>query len=164
MPTLPLLCDPSHIGGRRDLVAPISQMALDLHFDGLMVEVHNDPDNALTDSHQQITPEQFGQMLDKLKQRHDSETAPSELQRLRDHLDVIDQQLLKLLSQRMEISRQIGAIKHQNNMPIFQPQRWEQVLAQQQKAGAALGLDDHFVKEIAEKIHRESLRMQEEIQ
>lgn len=164
MPTLPLLCDPSHIGGRRDLVAPISQMALDLHFDGLMVEVHNDPDNALTDSQQQITPEQFGQMLDKLKQRHDSETAPSELQRLRDHLDVIDQQLLKLLSQRMEISRQIGAIKHQNNMPIFQPQRWEQVLAQQQKAGAALGLDDHFVKEIAEKIHRESLRMQEEIQ
>jgi len=162
MPTLPLICDPSHIGGRRDLIAPLSQMALDLHFDGLMIETHPNPDHALTDSPQQITPEQLTQLLDHLKPRCDSDTAPSELKRLREQLDIIDKQLLKLISQRMEISRQIGVVKHNNNMPIFQPHRWEEVLAHQLADGAAMGLDQHFVKEIAEKIHRESLRMQEE--
>ncbi len=162
LPTLPLLCDPSHIGGRRELVAALSQMAIDLHFDGLMIETHPDPDNALTDSKQQITLDQLTALLDNLKLRHNSNTAPSELQRYREQLDLIDQQLLKLLSQRMKLSQQIGIIKQRNNMPIFQPYRWEEVLQHQLENGVALGLEEHFVKEITEKIHRESLRMQED--
>ena len=162
IPQLPLLCDPSHIGGQRELIAPLSQMALDLHFDGLMIECHPDPDNALTDCQQQITPTELILILDSLKIRSHNEAAPSDLGRLREQLDVIDTQILKLLSQRMKISKDIGAIKHHHNMPIFQPQRWQQVLEHQMKAGKEMGLNEQFIKELTEKIHGESLRQQED--
>lgn len=159
-PDLPLICDPSHIAGNRDLVAPLSQMALDLHFDGLIIECHSDPDNALTDSRQQITPQELTLLLDSLKIRSHDTAGPSDLTRLREQLDVIDTQILKLLSQRMKISKDIGAIKQAHNMPIFQPARWQQVLDNQIAAARTLGLDDQFVKELTEKIHAESLRQQ----
>ncbi len=160
MPELPILCDPSHIGGRRELVASLSQMALDLHYDGLMIECHPDPDNALTDSQQQITPAELATILDSLKLRSLNETGPSDLQRMREQLDVIDAEMLRLLAQRMKISRDIGTIKHAHNMPIFQPHRWKQVLEQQMQAARELGLDEEFVRELTEKIHGESLRLQ----
>lgn len=161
MPNLPLLCDPSHIGGRRDLVAPLSQMALDLHFDGLLIECHPDPDNALTDSAQQITPTELTDLLYNLKVRQYNAIGPSDLQRMREQLDVIDSELLRLLSQRMQLSKDIGRIKHAHNMPLFQPRRWQQVLEHQIETGKQLGLDEQFIKELSEKIHGESLRMQE---
>ncbi|MBP5547688.1 MAG: bifunctional 3-deoxy-7-phosphoheptulonate synthase/chorismate mutase type II [Bacteroidales bacterium] len=162
LPMMPLLCDPSHIGGRRSLVAPISQMALDLHFDGLIIECHPDPANALTDSQQQITPNELINLLDGLKKRTYDEPAPTDLNRLREQLDVIDAEILRLLSQRMQLSKDIGDIKHEYNMPIFQPQRWQQVLERQMAAARTMGLDEQFIKEITEKIHGESLRMQEQ--
>lgn len=161
MPHLPLLCDPSHIGGQRSLVSSLSQMALDLHFDGLMIECHPDPDNALTDAKQQITPEQLFAILDNLNPHSHNETTPGDIQLLREQLDIIDAELLKLLSQRMKISSSIGVIKQKHNLPIFQPQRWQQVLQKQIESGQALGLDGDFVKEITEKIHGESIRLQE---
>ncbi len=161
LPELPLLCDPSHIGGRRELVASLSQMALDLHYDGLMIECHPDPDSALTDSQQQITPAELAAMLDSLKLRSHSETGPGDLRRMREQLDVIDTEMLRLLAQRMKISRDIGAIKRTHNMPIFQPQRWQQVLEHQMQAAREVGLDEEFVRELTEKIHGESLRQQE---
>ena len=161
MPDVPLLCDPSHIGGSADLVASLAQMALDLHFDGLMVECHPNPQSALTDAQQQITPQQLSAMLDSLKIRKHGGIAPSELQRLRDHLDIIDTQILKLLSQRMKLSADIGEIKRSHNMPLFQPERWQEVLERQMKTGVEMGLDSQFVKDITEKIHAESIRVQE---
>ena len=160
MPKLPLLCDPSHIGGRRELVAQLSQMALDLHFDGLMIECHPSPDDALTDSLQQIRPSELTTLLDSLKIRLQG-TTPGEMRRLREELDMIDTQLLELLSRRMKISFAIGNIKRKHNMPIFQPERWQQVLDKQLEKGRSLGLDANFVKELSEKIHGESLRQQE---
>lgn len=160
LPEMPLLCDPSHIGGRRDLVAPLAQMALDLHYDGLIVECHPDPDKALTDSAQQITPDELKVLLDNLKPHTYNETGPSDLQRMREQLDVIDAEILRLLGQRMKISKDIGTIKRAHNMPIFQPHRWQQVLDRQMQAATDIGLDPEFVRELTEKIHSESLRVQ----
>lgn len=160
LPEVPLLCDPSHIGGRRELVAPLSQMALDLHYDGLMIECHPNPDNALTDSAQQITPDELKDLIDNLKPLTYNETGPSDLQRMREQLDVIDAEILRLLSLRMHISKDIGSIKHAHNMPLFQPQRWQQVLERQMNAATKMGLDKDFVRELTEKIHAESLRVQ----
>ncbi|MCR5423956.1 MAG: bifunctional 3-deoxy-7-phosphoheptulonate synthase/chorismate mutase type II [Bacteroidales bacterium] len=160
MPGLPLLCDPSHIGGHRQLVAAIAQRALDLHFDGLMIEVHPHPAEALTDSQQQITPDTLTSLLDNLTIRKDLDTAPAALAMLREELDELDPQLLDLLGRRMRIAQQIGEIKRENNMPIFQPGRWEEVLQRQMDLAASHGLSAEFVKEIMEKIHSESLRQQ----
>ena len=161
IPELPLYCDPSHIGGHREMIASLSQMALDLHFDGLMIECHSNPDDALTDKAQQITPQALTAILDNLKIRQHDATGPSDLQRMREQLDVVDTQILKLLSQRMKISKDIGIIKRRHNMPIFQPQRWQQVLERQMENAKTMGLDEEFVKELTEKIHGESLRVQE---
>lgn len=161
MPEILLICDPSHIGGQRRLIAKLSQMALDLHFDGLMIECHPNPDAALTDSPQQIMPSDLISLLDSLKIRQNEAITPGDIRRLRDELDMIDSQLLELLSRRMKISATIGNIKRQHNMPIFQPERWQQVLDKQIANGRTLGLDEQFVKELSEKIHGESLRQQE---
>ncbi len=161
MPQLPLLCDPSHIGGQRHLISQISQMALDLHYDGLMIECHPDPDHALTDGQQQITPTELNQLLNELKIRSYEQATPVDLSRHREQLDIIDAQILKLLSERMKLSKDIGRIKRQHNMPIFQPERWQHVLERQMATAHAMGLDEEFVKEISEKIHGESLRQQE---
>lgn len=163
-PDIPLLCDPSHICGQRNLVAPLAQMALDLHFDGLFIECHPDPDNALTDASQQVTPSQLSSLLHSLVVKRNNDYPPSDLLRFRQQLDSIDTQLLQLLSQRMRISANIGAIKRHHNMAIFQPERWQQVLQQQVEAGQRLGLDPQFVKDITEKIHGESIRLQNETQ
>lgn len=160
MPELPMLCDPSHIGGQRQLVAPLAQRALDLHFDGLMIEVHPQPNEALTDRQQQLTPDELTTLLDNLQVREDPNTAPASLALRREELDEIDSQLIELLTRRMRIAQQIGEIKRQNNMPIYQPGRWEEVLQRQLDCAASNGLSTEFVKDIMEKIHAESLRQQ----
>ncbi|MBP5535210.1 MAG: bifunctional 3-deoxy-7-phosphoheptulonate synthase/chorismate mutase type II [Bacteroidales bacterium] len=159
-PDIPLFCDPSHITGRRDLVRHIAQTALDLHFDGLMVEVHPEPTQALTDPDQQLSPALFAQMLDQLKRRSHDEN-PDGLTLLRSRIDSVDGELLRLLAQRMDLARDIAAVKRQHNMAVFQPQRWNAVLSSKLEQARHLGLDEEFVKALFEKIHSESIRLQQ---
>lgn len=159
LPDMPVLCDPSHIGGRRDLLSQLMQTAIDLHFDGLMVEVHPNPGQALTDAEQQSTPDAFFQMLENLRLHQDNDT-PDALRVLRQQIDDIDRQLLLLLGERLDVSRRIAQVKADNNMAVFQPKRWEEVLAQKLQLAQEAGIDPGFVKEIYEKIHAESVKVQ----
>ena len=160
MPELSLLCDPSHIGGRSELVAELSQTALDMHMDGLMIECHPSPALALTDSRQQVTPSELRKLLDRLRVRTLGSTAPDELEGLRKQIDAIDVELLRLLRERMAVSEKIGELKARHNMTIFQPSRWQEVLENLIAEGISIGLHPDFVKVIAEEIHKESIKVQ----
>lgn len=160
-PELPLLCDPSHIGGSQEFVAPLSQTAMDLGFDGLMIEVHPSPSEALTDASQQITPSQLRQLLQNIRVRSVG-TSSHELNFYREQIDAIDQQLLQLLSTRLEVAKQIAQVKQRNNMTVFQPQRWGTLLQDKIRKAQSLNLSEEFVMEIFQKIHAESVRVQEE--
>lgn len=163
MPELQILCDPSHICGRREWIARLSQTALDLHFDGLMVEVHPTPGEALTDARQQLTPEEFHAMSQQLIPRNAEESQPErELQMQRRHIDDIDSQILSLLAERQKASLEIASIKKQGNMTVFQPSRWNDVINDHLQQAETLGLDAAYIKELFEKIHTESVRKQEE--
>ena len=164
MPSLPLLCDPSHITGRRDAIAATAQTALDLGLDGLMVEVHPHPADALTDADQQLTPHQFIAVLDGLvERRSDSQKADSALADCRAQIDAIDQQLLQLLQRRMDIARDIATVKRQLDLPLYQPQRWQTLLDHHRAAAQAIGLDPDFATRLFNLIHSESLRTQQEL-
>ena len=163
MPDLPLICDPSHICGRREWIARVSQTALDLHFDGLMIEVHPDPDHALTDSRQQLSPNELDDLMHNLVIRTTDEgQAERNLQEQRSNIDSIDRQLLTLLSERQKASLEIAKIKEQGNMTVFQPNRWNDLLNDHLRQAKALGLDSSYIKDLFEKIHSESVRRQEE--
>lgn len=162
MPEMPIICDPSHICGNRDTVAAMSQTAIDFNFDGLMLEVHPHPDQALTDARQQLTPEAFVAMLDALELKHEHAGQESELALLRGQIDAVDKELLTLIGSRLEISRQIAQVKKANSLTIFQPKRWDDVLNQKLRMAEQMGLSATFVKELFEKIHAESVRVQEE--
>ncbi len=165
MPEIPILCDPSHIAGRREGIGELSQTALDLGFDGLMVEVHPAPDEALTDARQQVTPAALEAILSRLVIRQlDSPSSDMQLSLLRGQIDNIDCQLLHLLMERFEVVRQIADVKKQSNMALFQPKRWDSLLQGHLAAGAELGLSEAFVRGIFEKIHTESIRVQREQQ
>ena len=164
-PDLPILCDPSHIGGQRALVAPISLAAMQLGYDGLMIEVHPHPEAAQSDSEQQITPDELQQLIDLLSTAHraarnDDERLAAALAPLRQQIDDIDHEMLGLLAQRMRLSQQIATVKQQMQTTVYQPKRWEQVLQDRQQIAAALGLNTDFTKELLEKIHAESVRVQ----
>lgn len=164
MPDLPMLCDPSHIGGSRGLTAPIALAARQLDYDGLMVEVHPHPDEALTDAAQQITPEVLKTILAAFL---DTATPSSDglaqrLAPLRQQIDDLDHSLLDLLAQRMEVSRHIADIKKELHMPVYQSGRWSDVVADRLRIAAELGLDADFTKELLDKIHGESVRVQME--
>lgn len=162
MPQLHVFCDPSHIGGNRELIPQLMQTAMDLHFEGLMVEVHPQPAEALTDAAQQITPQHLITLLDSLIVRRSDEVADKDLTLLRQQIDQIDRQLIESLRTRMEVSRKIALVKQRNNMTVFQPKRWELVLEKDLALAQQMGLDNTFVKELFEKIHGESVRLQEE--
>lgn len=163
MPDLPLICDPSHICGRREWIARVAQTALDLHFDGLMIEVHPTPDDALTDARQQLSPKGLQSLLENLVIRTTDESqAEIELQQQRRTIDTIDNQLLSLLSERQKASLEIAKIKKEANMTVFQPRRWNELLADHLRQAETLGLDPAYIKELFEKIHSESVRRQEE--
>ena len=162
-PDLPLLCDPSHIGGRADLVAPIALAAMQLGYDGLMVEVHPHPEAAQSDPEQQITPDKLTQLIENLTIAHrtaDNGQLAAALAPLRQQIDDIDHELLGLLARRMKLSQQIASVKQEMQTTVYQPKRWEQVLQDRLQIATALGLNADFTKELLEKIHAESVRVQ----
>ena len=163
MPDVPILCDPSHIAGRREPLAALSQTAMDLGFDGLMIETHPKPEKALTDAGQQISPDELAALLAGLVMRStDSRVADEELRLLREQIDYIDKDVLRLMSARFEVARQIARVKEEGNLAVFQPKRWDTVLRQRMEAAERQGVDPAFVKVLFEKIHAESVRVQEQ--
>jgi len=159
IPNLPIFCDPSHISGKRELIAPLSQQAMDLSFDGLMIESHCDPDNAWSDASQQITPAVLDYILNLLVIREGSQSTEN-LAELRRQIDTIDQHLLEELAQRMRVSREIGMYKKEHNMPILQSPRYSEILENRSNMGESMDLNGSFVQEILKSIHEESVKQQ----
>ena len=162
-PDLPILCDPSHIAGSSSLVPSVARAAMQLAFDGLMLEVHPSPEMALTDAVQQLTPEGVASMLHTLNATAEgvvSDQISAELALLRGKIDGVDRQLLQLLVQRMQCSRQIAELKRQSGMAVYQSDRWAEVVDDRLRQAGELGLDTTFIKELLEKIHGESVRIQ----
>lgn len=162
MPELTLICDPSHIGGKRELVAPLSQQAMDMGFDGLIVESHCDPDRAWSDKSQQVTPEVLNFILNMLVVRGTTQTTES-LTLLRQQIDQIDNDLLEALSKRMRISREIGQYKKEHSMPVVQTGRYDDILNSRAAAAEELGMNGDFMKTVYQAIHEESVRQQIEV-
>jgi len=158
-PELPIFCDPSHIGGKRELIASISQQAMDLNFTGLFIESHCNPDEAWSDASQQITPDVLDYVLNLLVIRDSTQTTES-LAELRRQIDGIDENLLEILAKRMRVSREIGVYKKEHNMPILQTPRYVEILEDRAKTGAAMDLSTDFVEKILKEIHEESIRQQ----
>ena len=161
-PNITVFCDPSHIGGKRELVAPIAQQALDLKFEGLIIESHCNPDCALSDAAQQITPDVLDYTLNMLVIRENGQTTEN-INILRKQIDEIDEKLLTILAKRMRISKEIGIYKKEHNMPILQSGRYNDILENRAKQGEALNLSGDFVTEITKAIHEESVKVQMEI-
>lgn len=159
IPALPIFGDPSHIGGKRELIAPLCQQAMDLGFEGLIVESHCNPDSAWSDASQQVTPEVLDFILDKLVIRNISQSTES-LEALRRQIDECDNSLLELLAKRMRISREIGQYKREHNMTVVQTDRYNEILDKRGAQGVLCGMDGDFVKTIFEAIHEESVRQQ----
>lgn len=159
LPELPIFCDPSHIGGKRELIAPLCQQAMDLNFDGLMIETHCNPDEAWSDASQQITADVLDYVLNLLVIRDVNQTTEN-LNELRRQIDGIDEQLLELLAKRMRISREIGIYKKEHNMPILQTPRYSEILNERSTMGLSMELNTDFIKEILKRIHEESVRQQ----
>lgn len=162
VPTLPILCDPSHMGGRRELVSSISQQALDMGFDGLIVESHCDPDHALSDKEQQVTPETLSSILQALVVR-DTHCSTESLALLRDQVDRCDNELLEVLAKRMAVCRDIGRYKKEHSMQVVQNTRYDDVLSSRVSQAAAMGLGEEFVRSVMVAIHEESVKQQIEI-
>ena len=165
-PDLPLICDPSHICGRRDIIEETSQKALDLNFDGLMIETHNDPDNAWSDASQQITPKTLIKLMKDLIIRKESVQERSfikELENLRIKIDDADSQILDILGNRMKVSDKIGKIKKKQNVAILQSERWKNILKKMISDGKQRGLSEDFILKIFKAIHQESINHQEKI-
>lgn len=158
-PSITLLCDPSHMGGSRTLIAPICQQAMDLMYDGLMIETHINPEEALSDKAQQITPGELKLILQNLIIRENSQKIEG-IGAYRSEIDELDDELLKVLSRRMQISREIGAYKKQNNIPVFQNDRYNEIIQTALKKAKEMDLDEEFVLSIIEAIHQESVRLQ----
>ena len=162
LPQLPIFCDPSHIGGKRELIAPLSQQAMDLGFDGLVIEAHCDPDCAWSDKAQQITPETLAYICRNLVIREMTTTTES-LNELRAEIDKIDDELLDLLTRRMRVSRDIGQYKKEHDMPVLQAQRYEELLERRAAQAVELGMDREFMRTVYQAIHEESVRQQMEV-
>lgn len=160
-PNLPIICDPSHIGGRRDLIAPLSQQAMDMGFEGLIVESHCTPDCAWSDANQQVMPDVLNFILDRLVVRNTKESTES-LNILRQQIDELDNRLMELLTKRMRISREIAAYKKEHSMAVVQTARYSEILDKRAAQGLLCGMDADFIKSIYEHIHEESVRQQME--
>ncbi|RRD80452.1 3-deoxy-7-phosphoheptulonate synthase [Alloprevotella sp. OH1205_COT-284] len=162
IPHLPIFGDPSHIGGRRELIAPLCQQAMDLGFEGLIVESHCNPDQAWSDASQQITPDVLDFILEKLTIRKSAEITES-LDSLRKQIDECDNALLELLAKRMRISREIGTYKKEHNMTIVQTARYSEILDKRGAQGSLCGMNPNFIRDMFELIHEESIAQQSEI-
>ena len=162
IPNLPIICDPSHIGGRRELIAPLCQQAMDLGFDGLIVESHCSPDEAWSDAKQQVTPDVLDYILGLLVIRDGSVTTEG-IHELRKQIDELDNQLMELLAKRMRVCREIGQYKKEHNMPVLQTVRYNEIQNKRGAQGVLCGMDPDFVRKIFEEVHEESVRQQMEI-
>jgi chorismate mutase len=165
-PDMMIINDPSHICGRRDILMDVAQKAIDLDFDGLMIESHIDPDSAWSDAKQQVTPERLGEMLDEIIWR--KEDVPSEsfhlaLDTLREQINHVDDELFQLLAQRMKIADQIGEYKKNNNVTILQTNRWNQILERAFQKSDKLGLSREFITKYLDAVHMESINRQNRI-
>jgi chorismate mutase len=165
-PDLPLIADPSHIAGNREMIFEISQKALDLGYDGLMIETHPDPDNALSDAQQQITPYALKEGLAGLRvadRSSDNAMFLTKLEHLRERIDQIDQELINTLAARMKLVEKIGDFKKENNVTVFQLERWNEIMKTRPEWGKHASLAADFIKELYRVIHDESIRIQTEI-
>ena len=162
VPSLTILCDPSHIGGRPELIYPISQQAMDMGFDGLMVETHINPSVALSDKEQQITPTALNAIIKALIIR-DTVDSTERLSELRREMDEVDERLLDLISKRMAISREIGRYKMEHNMPVLQPVRYDYTVNRRIAQASELLVNEEFIRTVLEAIHEESVRQQLDI-
>lgn len=163
MPELKILCDPSHIAGKRELVFELAQTAMNLCFDGLMVEMHPCPEEAKTDALQQLTPEQLHNLIDGLNITREEDQRQTDLELLREKIDKIDTEIIGLLGKRMQISRQVSHIKKQKNISVLQINRWDKLLKERMQQAEPKGLNGEFIKEIFEQIHKESVFIQDEM-
>lgn len=165
-PGLPVICDPSHISGNRSLLLPVAQQAMDLDYSGLMLESHCNPDKALTDARQQITPQRLHELLSKLVIRKAAETSTIPCQILhtyRRQIDGLDQQILELLARRMSLVQQIGQLKKEHNITILQIRRWKTIFKDRMLKGEDMSLNPSFVKKMLELVHKESIEIQNKI-
>lgn len=166
---IPIICDPSHIAGRRDLLQEISQKAMDLNYDGLMIETHINPNKALSDAKQQVTPDGLKEIVQNLIIRH---RKPSDaknpnyietLEELRTNIDEFDNLLIETISKRMQTAKKIGELKKQNKMTILQSGRWENIVKDAIKNGTKKGISEKFIKTLYAAIHQESIDKQTEV-
>ncbi len=165
-PGMMIINDPSHICGRRDILIDVAQKAIDLDFDGLMIECHIDPDNAWSDAKQQVTPERLLEILSEIKWRHETATERefiTALEKLREQINHIDDELLQLLGQRMKIADKIGEYKKNNNVTILQTNRWNQILERAFEKGDLIGLSREFITKYFDAVHMESINHQNKI-
>ncbi|MEY8848000.1 chorismate mutase [Psychroserpens sp. XS_ASV72] len=165
-PDLPLINDPSHITGKRDMIFDVSQTALDLNFDGLMIETHTDPNNAWSDAAQQVTPQTLVQIMKDLRIRKETDPEAdynNELNNLRAQIDVVDHQLIELLGKRMKVADNIGQLKKKKNVAVLQSKRWNEILGKMVLEGDEKGLSEEFILRLFKAIHQESINHQEKI-
>jgi chorismate mutase len=165
IPELPIICDPSHICGNRHMIGEVSQKALDLEMNGLMIETHNDPDNALTDSRQQIIPEALKNILDELTIRIEkgNQEFSDKLELLRLQIDHIDKQLIEVLGRRMNIVHEMGEYKRDHNITILQIERWREIINSRLSIADQHGLDRNFLLKLLQFVHNESITIQTNI-
>lgn len=165
-PGMMMLCDPSHICGRRDILMEVAQKAIDLDYDGLMIESHIDPDKAWSDAKQQVTPERLKEMLQSIiwrKEDVNSDEFHAALEKFRQQINHLDDELMQLLGQRMKIAEQIGRYKRDNNITILQTTRWNAIIEKALKKGEAIGLSKEFVTKYFDAVHMESINHQKKI-
>jgi len=165
LPNIPMICDPSHIGGRRNLIQSLSQKALDLNFDGLMIESHPDPDQAWSDAKQQITPQSLKELIQNLvfRQPIPANVSLDELEDLRYKIDIYDEQIIKIMGERMRKAEAIGKYKLNNGMTVLQSKRWEDLLETNLKNGEAANLSHDLISSVFKAIHEESINKQAQI-
>ena len=165
-PNLPLICDPSHITGKRDMIQEVSQQALDLNYDGLIIETHIDPDNAWSDAAQQVTPASLKQIFIDLKMRKETDENAEwnkAMAMQRAYIDELDTKLIEILGKRMKLAEKIGQLKKEKNVAILQNKRWNEILGRMILDGEEKGLNEEFVLKIYKAIHQESIAHQEKI-
>ncbi|HYM92778.1 MAG TPA: chorismate mutase [Chitinophagaceae bacterium] len=165
-PGMMMICDPSHICGRRDILLEVAQKAIDLDYDGLMIESHIDPDKAWSDAKQQVTPERLKEILETIiwrKEDTNSVEFHAALEKLRQHINQLDDELMQLLSKRMKIAEQIGLYKRENNITILQTTRWNEIIEKAFRKGELLGLSKEFVTKYFDAVHMESINHQKKV-
>ena len=166
MPELTMICDPSHICGKREYIADISQQAADLGYDGLMIESHISPDDAWSDAKQQLTPDALAELLTNLKWRvgeSSSESYQTAIMGLREHIDSLDREILQLFAERMSVAEQIGRIKRDNDVRILQSSRWEDIVKRTLARSSSLKLSESFLRTLLDAVHIESISHQNKV-